>query len=116
MRRLVAATPVAHTQAEELHKRATLLGYNVGWSIGVTLGTGAEPGITFHVWVVDQEHGDGQSFTTVDDVKEYLEHLASLPRYCPELVGNPRNEVEGGAFTVITDTGSGQTFNVKRWT
>jgi hypothetical protein len=52
----------------------------------------------------------------VAEVEAHLEQLAGLPRYCLDLVGNVHVRVvseNNDAFTVITDTRTGQEFYVR---
>jgi hypothetical protein len=114
----------AAAQAAELHDRAMLLGYDVGAQVtteAAILGVHPEPlgeeaVVLFTVWRVDQPKGSGETFTTTDEVEKHLEHLATLPRYCLELVDNPRIEVvtgEDGMATWITDSDTGEKFAIK---
>jgi hypothetical protein len=100
------------------------LGYNVGVGIAseaadrrIHVGPlGKEPEVWFQVWRVDQPSETADTFTSVDSVKEHLKFLATLPRYCLQLEGNPRVAVvtkEDGARTVITDTNTNQCFGIR---
>jgi hypothetical protein len=49
-------------------------------------------------------------------VKEHLEHLATLPRYCLDLEGNSRVEVvtdADGTATWVTDKDTGEKFGIR---
>jgi len=113
----------AQRQAGELHDEAMLLGYNVGamllgYNVGpkVSGDLSQDPIVSFRVWRVDLPDGAQETFATVDDVRAHLARLAALPRYCLELVDNPRVEVvpdENGTATSITDTETGQRFGIR---
>lgn len=71
---------LAGQQAEELQKRAILLGYNVVHSVAIEGGTGAGPEVSFSVWRWDQDrNADRQEFSSVPEVEAHLEQLAALP-------------------------------------
>ncbi len=111
------AATVGPQLAEELQKQAILIGCNVAPHIGIEYGSGRGPYITFTVWRWDQDrNADHEEFSSVAEVEAHLAHLATLPRYRLELVGNPRiQEVADNKvrFTVITDTSTGQEFWVR---
>jgi hypothetical protein len=65
---------------------------------------------------VDQPSDTAKIFTKIAEVSEYLEHVATFPRYCLQLQRNPRlviDTAENGARTVITDKLSGESFTVR---
>ena len=112
------AAILAKQQAEELQKKSMLLGYNVGRSVAIEGGSSAGPEISFTVWRWDQDRNtDGQEFSSGGrGGRAHLEHLADLPRYRLELVGNPKiREIteDDSAFSVITDPATGQEFLVR---
>jgi hypothetical protein len=101
-------------EAGELHDQAMLLGYNASYNIGGE--PGEAPDVSFWVRRVDQAAGTEETFTTADEARKRLEHLATLPRYCLELEGNLRIEVvpdANGTATWITDKDTGQRFGVR---
>jgi hypothetical protein len=121
---LIARMRAAHRAADELQKRSMLLGYNVTFTSGMTLGDrrveaepiGDEAGTRFHVWRIDKTSYDSETFTTVEAVNDYLDQLETLPRFCLELQGNPRIEEvseEHGPFTLVTDNETGQIFMLR---
>jgi hypothetical protein len=109
----------------ELIDRAIALGYNYAVGDGAQLAdrsTGIRAVLrpndiqpTFHVWRVDQPSAGAEIFATVAELNEYLEHVATLPRYCLELEGNPRLVIDtenNGSRTVIGDKLSGESFGI----
>jgi hypothetical protein len=110
------AFAAARRQADALHGRAMLLGYNVGLHFGI--GTHSPAQALFPVWRVDQESDTAHTFTTADGVNKYLDECGQLPRYCLELVGNPRIETESdaasdGHATWVIDTETGERFGIR---
>lgn len=109
---------LAGQQAEELQKRAILLGYNVVHSVAIEGGTGAGPEVSFSVWRWDQDrNADRQEFSSVPEVEAHLEQLAALPAYRLDLVGNPTiREItdDGIPFSEITDPATGQRFLLRK--
>jgi hypothetical protein len=114
----------ANAEAAALHDQTMLLGYDVGVTTTsevadrrVHVGPlGHEPRVSFMVRRVDQPWGDAQTFATVGEVKEHLKHLATLPRYCLELDGNPQIDVvtdDDGTATQVTDNGTGKKFGIR---
>jgi hypothetical protein len=114
----------AHTEAAALHDHAMMLGYNVGVGIASEAADrrthagplGKEPEVWFQVWRLDQPSETADTFRSVDTVKEHLKFLATFPRYCLQLEGNPRVAVvteADGARTVITDTDTNQCFGIR---
>lgn len=104
----------ARREADELHDRAMRLGYNASFNFGGTFGR--EPEVSFWVRRIDQPSETRQTFASVDEVKEHLEHLATLPPYWLDLEGNTRVEVVSdadGTATRITDKDTGQSFGVR---
>jgi hypothetical protein len=100
--------------AAQLHDRAMQLGYNASFNFGGTVGQ--DPEVSFWVRRVDQPPEATETFSSADKVKAHLEHLATLPRYRLNLVGNPRVEVvsdDDGTATWITDTDTGQRFGIR---
>jgi hypothetical protein len=70
----------------------------------------------FTVWSVDQPSETGETFSSVEQVKEHLGYLATLPRYCLDLEGNPGIEVTtdtAGTATSITDKQTGERFGIR---
>jgi hypothetical protein len=124
LRRQAERAAAASTEAAALHDYAMMLGYHVGVGIRseaadrrIHVGPlGKEPEVWFQVWRVDQPPETADTFTSVDSVKEHLNFLATFPRYCLQLEGNPRVAVvieEDGARTVITDTDTNQCFSIR---
>jgi hypothetical protein len=125
LRRQAERAAAASREAAALHDHAMTLGYNVGVGIAseaadrrIHVGPlGKEPEVWFRVWRVDQPSETADTFTSVDSVKEHLKFLATLPRYCLLLEGNPRvavvTEEDDGARTVITDTDTNQCFAIR---
>jgi hypothetical protein len=109
-------------EAQSRHDRAILLGYHEAVGIGDTLAVPMmfpQPGMdmTWHVWRFDQPSDTAKVFRTVAAVDEYLADVATLPRYCLKLEGNPRVVVEAagdGKNVRITDTQSGEHFAIGR--
>ena len=104
----------AKREADALHDRAMRLGYNVGLNFGGEVGQAAE--VSYWVRRVDQPAGTEETFATVDKMKEHLDHLATLRRYCLDLEGNPRVEIvtdAEGTATWITDKDSGERFGIR---
>ena len=125
LRRQAERAAAASREAAALHDHAMTLGYNVGVGIASEAADrrihagplGKDPEVWFRVWRVDQPSETADTFTSVDSVKEHLKFLATLPRYCLQLEGNPRvavfTEEDGGARTVITDTDTNQCFAIR---
>jgi hypothetical protein len=112
------AAVVAKQQADHLQTKSIVLGYNLGRTVAIEGGTDTGPEISFQVWRFDQKQRaeDGPSYASVDEVEAHLGQLADLPRYCLDLVGNIQVRVvseDDTAFTVITDTRTGQELYVR---
>ena len=119
-----AALEELRAEAEERHNQMFALGYTMAAGIGSQIAdlgaaltpSSEEPQRTFHVWRVDQPSDTAKIFTKIAEVSEYLEHVATFPRYCIQLQRNPRlviDTAENGARTVITDKLSGESFTVR---
>jgi hypothetical protein len=112
------AWAAASRVSQPMHDRAISLGYNVSANISGELGH--EPDhVSFWVRRFDQPSGAERTFDSIDEVRQYLDHLETLPVYCLELVGNSRvtAEVEiyrpDAAAVVIADTETGEKFGVR---
>jgi hypothetical protein len=86
------AFATARRTADALHDRAMRLGYNVGLNFHVDTDSPARA--WFPVWRVDQESNTAKTFSTAEQVNKYLDELEKLPRYCLDLLGNPRIRTE----------------------
>jgi hypothetical protein len=108
------------------HLRAILVGYNVSPSTGAELGNyrvnparlGNEPTTSFIVWRIDQTPESGQTFGTVEAVRQYLDQLETLPRFCLDLADDPKTEVavvgdDVFRVTVTEAAGSRLTFSMR---
>jgi hypothetical protein len=90
------------------------LGYNASYNVGGELGQ--PPDVSFWVRRVDQPSGTEETFTTTDEARKHLEHLATVPRYCLDLEDNSRIEVvtdDDGTATWITDKDTGEKFGIR---
>ena len=101
--------------AQPLYDRAILLGYNVSAS---THTEDDRTDVSFWVRRFDLPSGNERTFSTVDEVSQYLDSVAELQRYSLELVGNPRVRTEpdpdsDGFATWIVDTHTGERFGVR---
>jgi hypothetical protein len=106
------------------HDRAVLLGYCEAAGIGSTIADwrvifqplGKAADRTWHVWRLGQPPDTAKTFSTVAEVDEYLAHVATFPRYCLKLDGNPRLVIEteeDGKNIRITDKLSGEHFAIR---
>lgn len=119
---LLAKLEEIREEGQTRHDRAILLGYHEAAGIGNTLAVGLvfpQPGmdITWHVWRLDRPSETAKIFRSVAAVDEYLTKVATLPRYCLKLEGNPRVAVEvvaDGKNVRIIDTESGEHFAIRR--
>jgi hypothetical protein len=110
------AFATARRTADALHDRAMRLGYNVGLNFHVDTDSPARA--WFPVWRVDQESNTAKTFSTAEQVNKYLDELEKLPRYCLDLLGNPRirtelDDASDGHATWIIDTETGQRFGIR---
>lgn len=101
--------------ADRLQLRSFPLGYNIMNTVGI-----AQPGdpvkITFHVRRIDHLSFPTSDFSSVAEVEAHLDHLATLPRYRLDLVGDPQVVEEPNddhPFTTIRDAATGEEFHVR---
>lgn len=104
----IEAFIAAKAAADRLQLTSFPLGYNVMVSAGTE--------ITYHVRRIDHLSYPTRDFSSVAEVEAHLDHLATLPRYRLDLVGDRQvreKTDEDQPFTTIIDATTGEAFNVR---